>query len=79
MNMLVSLMRAMKPKMLDSFKDYNAQKEFLAKLNNSKSITAVLKSDKNIVKTTHKQSINNAIKNNTVIVYNSNKKEIIKA
>lgn len=40
--MLVSLIRAMKPKILESFEDYNAQKEFLAKINKNKKITVVL-------------------------------------
>lgn len=79
MNMLVSLMRAMKPKMLDSFKDYNAQKEFLAKVKESKSITVVLTSNSNIINKPHNKKINQLLKNDShIIVYNFCGKGIIK-
>lgn len=69
--MLVALMRAMKPKMLDSFKDYNAQKEFLAKLNNNKRVTVVLNDKKNIVKQVSLESVNKYLnKKGTIIIYN---------
>lgn len=69
--MLVALIRAMKPKMLDSFKDYNAQKEFLAKLNNNKRVTVVLNDKKNIVKQVSLESVNKYLnKKGTIIIYN---------
>lgn len=68
--MLVALMKAMKPKILESFKDYNAQKEFLAKLKKNKNVLVVLKSDKNILKQIECNSIINYInKGKTIIVY----------
>lgn len=75
--MLVSLMRAMKPKILESFKDYNAQKEFLAKLATNKNLTVVLKSDKNIINEPHSEAINQVLKNQqTIVVYNLYKSKI---
>lgn len=69
--MLVALIRAMKPKMLDSFKDYNAQKEFLAKLNNNKRVTVVLNDKKNIIKQVSLESVNKYLnKKGTIIIYN---------
>lgn len=71
--MLVSLMRSMKPKVLESFKDYNAQKEFLAKIANKKQIIVELKADKNIITQTHPEMINKILKENkNIIVYKSN-------
>lgn len=69
--MLVSLMRAMKPKILESFKDYNAQKEFLAKLSTNKNIIVVLKNQNNLIKNPQMENTNNYLKTTQkVIVYN---------
>lgn len=46
--MLIALMRSMKPKILDSFKDQNIQKEFLAKKQENKAIVIQVYSSKKI-------------------------------
>lgn len=74
--MLVSLMRALKPKVLESFKDYNAEKEFLAKINKSKKLTVLLYHGNDIPNTTILKSNYNLITNNLkrkkIVVYHYN-------
>lgn len=72
--MLVSLMRALKPKILDSFKDYNAQKEFLARINNKKNLTVFLNYG-NSLEEIKKLQLNynlfgNNQKNKKLVIYN---------
>lgn len=75
--MLVALLRAMKPKMLDSFKGYDAQKEFLAKLKEKKTILVILNDDKNIIKEPQAKNVSDFInKEQTVVVYNFKNKKI---
>lgn len=65
--MLVALMRAMRPKMLDSFKGSDAQKEFLAKLKAKKTILVVLENDKNIIQDTKYKNINSLINEKKIV------------
>lgn len=60
MSIVANLIRAMKPKMLDSFKDDHAQKEFLSKVTNNKNTLVILRNNenKNVISNTHNNEIN---------------------
>lgn len=65
--MLVALMKAMKPKILESFKDYNAQKEFLAKISKNKNIIVVVQHNNGHM---NPQQINKINKLNKLLIEN---------
>lgn len=61
MSIVANLIRSMKPKMLDSFKDYHAQKEFVAKVKDNKNVLVVLRKDnnENVISDIYNNQINN--------------------
>lgn len=67
-------MRALKPKILDSFKDYNAQKEFLARINKNKKLTVFLNYGNNLEEIKKLQLnynlFGNNQKNKKLVIYN---------
>ncbi len=60
MSIVANLIRAMKPKMLDSFKDHHAQKEFLSKVTNNKNTLVILRNNenRNVISNIHNNEIN---------------------
>lgn len=75
--MLVSLLRAIKPQMLESFKDQNAQKEFVKKLLDNKNLLVILKDNKNIITKVENNNINNFLKHDgKIAIYSFQRKAI---
>jgi hypothetical protein len=67
----------MKPKILESFKDYNVQKEFLSKVSQKKQITIIVKNEDGFIQP--QQGFNtpkNISKQQSVIVYYFGKNQI---
>ena len=75
MSIVANLMRAMKPKILESFKDYNAQKEFLAKIKENKHVLVILKKqdNTNVISSLLPNLSNNSV--NLIKVYQFQKKK----
>lgn len=76
MSIVANLMRAMKPKILESFKDYNAQKEFLAKVKENKNVLVILKnqSNTNVISNIPISFRNNS--SNLIEIYRFQKKKV---